>query len=213
MGKLHAAIVPVTRLQQNCSLVWDEETKRGVVVDPGGDVSAITGAINETGITVEQIVLTHGHFDHAGGASELREQLGVAITGPHEADRFLLEDLETSGPSFGVDDAKNVTPDRWLVEGDTVAIAGRDFEVLHCPGHSPGSVVFVSPADKFALVGDVIFQGSIGRTDFPYGDHAALIEAIKTKILPLGDDITFICGHGPPSTIGQERQTNPFLVG
>lgn len=213
MGKLHAAIVPVTRLQQNCSLVWDEETKRGVVVDPGGDVSAITGAINETGITVEQIVLTHGHFDHAGGASELREQLGVAITGPHEADRFLLEDLETSGPSFGVDDAKNVTPDRWLVEGDTVAIAGRDFEVFHCPGHSPGSVVFVSPADKFALVGDVIFQGSIGRTDFPYGDHAALIEAIKTKILPLGDDITFICGHGPPSTIGQERQTNPFLVG
>ena len=211
MGQLRAGILPVTPLQQNCTLVWDEDTKAGVVVDPGGDVDAIVDAVGQSGMTVERIVLTHGHFDHAGGADELRERLKVPIEGPHLDDKFLLDGLEQSGPRFGIMDARNVTPDRWLDEGETISIAGRDFAIYHCPGHSPGSVVMVSAADKFALVGDVLFQGSIGRTDFEYGDHDALISAIKTKLLPLGDDIAFICGHGNPSTFGQERKTNPFL--
>ena len=211
MGQLRAAIVPVTPLQQNCTLVWDEETNHGVVVDPGGDVGAIMSAISEVGMTADAIILTHGHFDHAGGADELREQLGVKITGPHLADKFLLDDLVASGPRFGITDARNVTPDRWLEEGEAVDIAGRAFDVYHCPGHSPGSVVLVSVADQFALVGDVVFQGSIGRTDFPYGDHDALISSIKNKLLPLGDEINFICGHGQPSTFGNERLSNPFL--
>lgn len=211
MGQLRAAIVPVTPLQQNCSIVWDEETMKGVVVDPGGDVDAILEALKETGVTAEKILLTHGHFDHASGADELREKLEVEIIGPQEADKFLLDRLADSGPQFGVMDARNVSPDHWLNDGDTVEIAGRAFNVAHCPGHSPGSVVFISEADKFALVGDVLFQGSIGRTDFEYGDHDALINAIKTKLLPLDDEVTFVCGHGPPSTIGAERRTNPFI--
>lgn len=213
MGQLKAQIVPVTPLQQNCTVVFDEETKAGAIVDPGGDVPVIRKAIEDLGVSVEKIVLTHGHFDHAGGAAELRDALGVSIEGPHEADKFLLDDLVSSGARFGVEGAKNVTPDLWLDEGQTIAIAGRDFAIYHCPGHSPGSVVMVSAADGFALVGDVVFAGSIGRTDFEYGDHDALISAITTKLLPLGDDIAFICGHGPPSTLGRERQTNPFLQG
>ncbi|MEO1795035.1 MAG: MBL fold metallo-hydrolase [Pseudomonadota bacterium] len=213
MGQLKAQIVPVTPLQQNCTIVFDEETKAGAVVDPGGDVPVIRKAIEDLGVSVEKIVLTHGHFDHAGGAAELRDALGVSIEGPHEADKFLLDDLVSSGARFGVDGAQNVTPDLWLDESQTIAIAGRDFAIYHCPGHSPGSVVMVSAADGFALVGDVVFAGSIGRTDFEYGDHDALISAITTKLLPLGDDIAFICGHGPPSTLGRERQTNPFLQG
>ena len=211
MGQLKVGIIPVTPLQQNCTLVWDGETLAGAVVDPGGDVDAIMVAIEQTGMRAEKIILTHGHFDHAGGADELRDRLGVEITGPHLADKFLLDDLESSGPRFGILDARNVAPDHWLDEGQTVEIAGRDFAVYHCPGHSPGSVVMVSVADRFALVGDVLFQGSIGRTDFPYGDHDALISSIKTKLLPLGDEIAFICGHGNPSDFGTERKTNPFL--
>ncbi|MEM9029619.1 MAG: MBL fold metallo-hydrolase [Pseudomonadota bacterium] len=213
MGQLRAGIVPVTPLQQNCTLVWDEDSKDGVVVDPGGDVDAIISAVTDSGIKVTDILLTHGHFDHAAGADELRERLSVKISGPHEADRFLLDELAQSGASYGIQGARNVTPDRWLDEGDALQFAGRSFDIYHCPGHSPGSLVYVSTADKFALVGDVIFQGSIGRTDFPYGDHDALISAIKTKLLPLGDDITFVCGHGPPSTLGEERRTNPFVSG
>ena len=183
----------------------------GAVVDPGGDIDRIVAAIGEVGVTIEKIVLTHGHFDHAAGAADLRDQLGVPIEGPHEADAFLLNDLESQGPRFGIEGARNVVPDKWLDEGETLTIAGLPFDIFHCPGHSPGSLVYVQRENRFALMGDVLFRGSIGRTDFAYGDHDALISAIKTKILPLGDDITFICGHGQPSTIGDEREMNPFI--
>ena len=211
-GKLKAAIVQVTAFEQNCTLVWGETAKRGVVVDPGGDLPRIKAAIAQAGIEIDAIILTHGHIDHAGGAAELKADLGVDIIGPHSADKFLLDGLAEQGARFGLA-ARPVTPDRWLDEGDTVEIAGHPFSVLHCPGHSPGSVVFFNAAQRFALVGDVLFSGSIGRTDFPYGDHASLINAIKTKLLPLGDDVAFVCGHGQPSTIGRERLSNPFLQG
>jgi len=204
-----AAIIPVTPFQQNCALIWDEETKDGVVVDPGGDADRIQEAVRQTGMTVQRILLTHGHLDHAGAATELAEALGVPIEGPHRADAFLLDGLAQQGAAYGME-CRAVTPDRWLEEGETVEIAGHDFAVLHCPGHTPGHVVFVSTALGFALVGDVLFQGSVGRTDFPYGDHAALIGAIRGKLFPLGDDIRFICGHGPGSTFGTERRTNPY---
>ena len=205
------AIVPVTPFQQNCSLIWDEASKVGAVVDPGGDLDDIQGAIAQVGITIEKILLTHGHIDHAGGAEDLRKALGVKIEGPHLADKILLDALEKQGAAYNIA-AKNVVPDRWLNEGDTVTVGGHVFEILHCPGHSPGSVVMVNRAQKFMFAGDVIFQGSIGRTDFPYGDHDALINAIKTKLFPLGDDMQFLCGHGPASTIGRERRSNPFLT-
>lgn len=208
---LRAAIIPVTPFQQNCTLLWDDATKVGAVVDPGGDLDQIKAAIEELGIRIEKIVLTHGHIDHAGGAAELKETLGVDIEGPHGADRFLLDNLAKQGAAYGIP-ARPVTPDRWLEEGETVTIAGHVFEVLHCPGHSPGSVVLVNRENKLIMMGDVLFRGSIGRTDFPYGHHDALINAIKTKLLTLGDDYAFICGHGPTSTIGNERQTNPFLT-
>jgi glyoxylase-like metal-dependent hydrolase (beta-lactamase superfamily II) len=209
---VRAAIIPVTPFQQNCTLLWCEKTKKAAVVDPGGDLDNIREAIAQSGVTVEKIILTHGHIDHAGGAAELREDLGVTIEGPHEADRFLLERLAEQGQAYGFP-ARAVTPDRWLNEGDTVTIGDLTLNVLHCPGHSPGSIVLVSKDQRFALVGDVLFQGSVGRVDLPGGDGKALIRSIKDKLLPLGDDITFICGHGPMSTIGQERQSNPFLQG
>jgi hydroxyacylglutathione hydrolase len=209
---LKAAIIPVTDFQQNCSLIWDEATKVGAVVDPGGDLARIERGIAEAGIKIEKILLTHGHIDHAGGAAELRDKLGVKIEGPHLADVILLDALDKQGKLYGMTGVRNVVPDRWLDEGDTVTVAGHTFEIFHCPGHSPGSVVFFNQAQRFALVGDVLFRGSIGRTDFPYGDHAALISSIKTKLLPLGDDIAFICGHGPPGQFGPERTSNPFLV-
>jgi glyoxylase-like metal-dependent hydrolase (beta-lactamase superfamily II) len=210
---LRGAIVPVTAFQQNCTLLWDETTKRGAVIDPGGDVPRILEAIGKSGITVEKILLTHGHIDHAGGAAALRDALGaqVPIEGPDLRDKFLLDDLATSGRGFGMTDARAVTPDRWLVEGDTVSFGGLVFQVLHCPGHTPGHVVFYNPENRFAHVGDVLFQGSVGRTDFAYGDHDALLRSITDKLLPLGDDVTFVCGHGPGSTIGAERANNPFL--
>jgi hydroxyacylglutathione hydrolase len=209
---LKAAILPVTPFQQNCTLLWDPTTLIGAVIDPGGDLDHIEKAISEIGMKVEKILLTHGHIDHAAGAAELKERLGVPIEGPHEADRPLLDGLEAQGQAYGLP-ARTVTPDRWLDEGDTVTVGGHSFDVLHCPGHSPGSVILVNRQQRFAIVGDVIFQGSIGRTDLPYGDHAALINAIRTKLLPLGDEFAFICGHGPTSTIGQERRTNPFING
>ena len=211
MGQLRGAIVPVTAFQQNCAILWDDASKQSVVVDPGGDVDRILAAIEQTGATAERIWLTHGHLDHAGGAAELQEKLGnIPIEGPDQRDDFLLQGLADQGRAYGFA-MRNVTPTRWLAEGDNMTLGEHRFAVLHCPGHTPGHVVFVNHAARFALVGDVLFQGSIGRTDFPYGDHAALLRAITDKLLPLGDDFQFLCGHGPGSTIGAERQHNPFL--
>jgi glyoxylase-like metal-dependent hydrolase (beta-lactamase superfamily II) len=207
---VRAAIIPVTPFQQNCTLLWCEKTRKAAVIDPGGDLDRIRDAIAQSGVSVEKILLTHGHIDHAAGAADLREELGVEIEGPHRADEFLLQRLAEQGQAYGLP-ARAVAPDRWLEEGDTVIVGELTLDVLHCPGHSPGSVVLVSKAERFAIVGDVIFQGSVGRVDLPGGDGKALIRSIKDKLLPLGDDIAFICGHGPMSTIGQERQTNPFL--
>ncbi|MGU3538380.1 MBL fold metallo-hydrolase [Methylobacterium sp. A54F] len=209
-----AGIIPVTPFQQNCTLIWDDESRTGAVVDPGGDLDRIEAAIAEQGIRIEKILLTHGHIDHAGGAAELRERLGgVPIEGPHEADRFLLDALPETGAGYGLPGARAVTPDRWLVDGDAVTVGGLTFDILHAPGHSPGSVVFVSRDARFALVGDVVFKGSVGRTDLPGGNHEQLIRAIREKVLPLGDDVAFIPGHGPTGTLGEERVSNPFLQG
>ena len=208
------AILPVTPFQQNCAILWDEGTMRGAVIDPGGEVARILEEVARLGVTVERIALTHGHVDHAAGAAELKEALGgVPIEGPDERDRPLLDAMPDQARMFGIAGARPVTPDRWLREGDTIDLAGTAFDVLHCPGHSPGSVVFVNKPGRFALVGDVLFRGSVGRTDFPYGDGPALVRSIRDKLLPLGDDLAFLCGHGPGSSIGVERATNPFLQG
>ncbi len=212
MQAVRAAIVPVTPFQQNCTLLWCDATKRAAVIDPGGDLDRVREAIAECGVAVERILLTHGHIDHAGGAEALKEALGVPIEGPHEADRFLLDRLADQGRSYGIAGARNCAPDRWLAEGDRVQVGEVTLDVLHCPGHSPGSVVLVAAAQRFAVVGDVLFRGSVGRTDLPGGDPRALIRSIKDKLLPLGDDLAFVCGHGPTSTIGDERRTNPFLA-
>ena len=213
MAKLKALIIPVTPFQQNCSLVFDEDAKRGAIVDPGGDVKDILKAIEQSGVTIEKILLTHGHIDHAGGAAELRDALGVKIEGPHVHDLFLLNDLPQSGAKYGMVDAKPVAPERWLGEGDEVSVAGLRFVILHAPGHSPGSVIFFNSENRFALMGDVLFQGSVGRTDFPYGSHDTLMKSIAEKVLPLGDDVVFLPGHGNASKIGIERQSNPFIQG
>ncbi len=213
MSKARAAIIPVTPFQQNCTLLWCDETQRAAVIDPGGDLDRIAEAIAELKVTVDKILITHGHIDHAGGADELRERLGVPIEGPHRGDLFLLEHLVESGASYGIAGARNVVPDRWLNDGDQVGIGNIAIDILHCPGHSPGSVVFVNAAQRFAIVGDVLFHGSIGRTDLPGGDHRQLLDSIARKLVPLGDDLGFICGHGPSSNIADERATNPFLQG
>lgn len=211
MPTMKAAIVPVTPFEQNCTIIWDDETKKGAVIDPGGDMPRIEGAIAELGVTIEKIIVTHGHVDHICAVADLRDKLGVPVEGPHQADAFLIDNLPTIAANYGMHGARSFTPDRWLDEGDTVEIGGMTFDILHCPGHSPGSVVFVQKEQRFALVGDVLFQGSVGRTDLPGGDTDTLIASIKDKLLPLGDDVSFICGHGPMSTIGDERESNPFL--
>jgi glyoxylase-like metal-dependent hydrolase (beta-lactamase superfamily II) len=213
MGQLNAAIITVTPFQQNCAILFDAETKHGVVVDPGGEVDRIRKFIEDNGLVVEAIWITHGHIDHAGGAMDLKEALGVDIIGPHEADAPMLARLEAQAARYGITDGvRNCAPDRFLTEGEVVSFGDHSFEVLHCPGHAPGHVVFYDKAAKFAHVGDVLFQGSVGRTDLPGGDHAALMRSIKEKLLPLGDDIGFLCGHGPGSRFGVERRTNPFLA-
>lgn len=210
-GQLQGIVVPVTSFQQNCTILFDGDSKHGVVIDPGGDVERIQQAISEQGITIEAIWLTHGHIDHAGGAMDLKEALNVDIIGPHKDDAPLLGALEKQSAMFGVDTVRNVVPDQWLDEGETVSFGAHAFDVFHCPGHAPGHVIFFNRAANFAHLGDVLFAGSIGRTDLPGGDHAALINSIKTKVLPLGDDVGFICGHGPGGKIGVERRSNPFL--
>ncbi len=211
-GQLQALIVPVTPFEQNCAILWDGASGHGAVFDPGGDIERVLAAIAESGAVIDDIFLTHGHIDHAGGAEALKAQLKVKITGPHIADKPLLEGIEKQAEMFGVAGGyRNAYPDRWLEEGDAISVGGHQFAVLHCPGHAPGHVVFYNAAARFAHVGDVLFSGSIGRTDLPMGDHAALIASIKDKLLPLGDDVTFLCGHGPGSTFGRERASNPFL--
>jgi hydroxyacylglutathione hydrolase len=213
MGQLQAGIIPVTAFQQNCTILFDSEDKHGVLVDPGGDNDQVLQAIQSNGIVIEAIWITHGHIDHAAGAMDMKDALGVDIIGPHEADRFLLDSLEAKALQYGITaKVRNCTPDRWLAEGDTVSFGSHVFEVLHCPGHAPGHVVYFNRVAKFAHVGDVLFNGSVGRTDLPGGDHTTLINSIKTKLLPLGDDIGFICGHGPGGRFGEERRSNPFLV-
>jgi glyoxylase-like metal-dependent hydrolase (beta-lactamase superfamily II) len=207
---LRAAIITVTPYQQNCSLVWCTNTMRGALVDPGGDLDLIKASVAKAGVTLEKILLTHGHADHCGQAGMLAKELGLPIEGPHEADRFWISRLEDDGPRFGIH-TQIFEPDRWLVDGDTVGFGGVELEVFHCPGHTPGHVVFFHRATKFAFVGDVLFAGSIGRTDFPMGNHQDLLDAITGKLWPLGDEVTFVPGHGQPSTFGRERQSNPFV--
>lgn len=211
LSAMQVTVIPVTAFQQNCSIVWNKETQKGVVVDPGGDVDQILDAVQQLGVTIERILLTHGHIDHVGGAADLAEALKVSVIGPHEDDRMLIERVEDQARQFGLESVRAVEPDQWLKDGDTVQIADLSFDVLHCPGHAPGHVVFFNKALKLLICGDVLFAGSIGRTDLPGGDHATLIKTIKEKVLPLGDDITFLPGHGQASTLGHERRHNPFL--
>lgn len=216
--QLRLAVVRVTPLEQNSAILFDDTSKSGVVTDPGGDVPLIVKAIDELGVTVEKILITHGHFDHAGGAADLKETLErrygrpVPIEGPHRDDEFLLERIPESGARWGVHGLKACVSDRYLDDGDEVHFAGMVLQVIHCPGHSPGSVVFFQPETRIAIVGDVIFAGSIGRTDLPRGDHPTLLASIHQKLLPLGDDVGFLPGHGPTSTLGAERLNNPFLT-
>lgn len=205
------SIIPVTPFQQNCTLIWCEATRQAAVVDPGGDIERITAKVEELGLTLEKILLTHAHIDHAGGTAELANIAGIPIEGPHEEDLFWIEGLPQQSQMFGFPQVEVFTPDRWLGDRDLVTVGNETLDVLHCPGHTPGHVVFYHQPSQLALVGDVLFQGSIGRTDFPKGDHPTLISSIRDKLFPLGDEVAFIPGHGPMSTFGQERLSNPFV--
>lgn len=209
---LKAAILPVTPFQQNCTLLWNEATMRGAVSDPGGDLDRIMQTVEELGITLEKVLLTHGHLDHASAAGELATRLGIPIEGPHRDDLFLIADLPKQGAKYGFPQYAGFEPTRWLENGDTVEVGGLTFNVLHCPGHTPGHIVFFNDEARLAIVGDVLFNGSIGRTDLPRGDYASLVDAIRGKLWPLGDDVTFVPGHGPLSTFGAERRSNPFVA-
>jgi len=210
---LAIAIVPVTPFAQNCTVLKDRATGRGAIVDPGGDTPRILAAVDAGGVEVERILLTHGHVDHAGATEAMRRALGVPVIGPHRADGFWLDSLAHQAAAFGLSrDTQACTPDRWLEHGDVVEVGELRLDVLHLPGHTPGHVAFFHAPSRLAVVGDVLFQGSIGRTDFPKGDYDTLIRSITERLLPLGDDVTFLPGHGPTSTLGHERRTNPFLL-
>ena len=204
-------IIPVTPFQQNCSLLWCDQTLKGAVVDPGGDLEAIESAAARFGVEVEKILLTHGHIDHAGGTAELKRRLEVPVEGPHRDESFWIDQLPQQSQMFGFPRAEAFEPDRWLEDGDEVSFGNVRLEVIHTPGHTPGHVVFFERGARIAVVGDVLFQGSIGRTDFPRGDYDSLIRSIREKLWPLGNDVTFIPGHGPLSTFGDERESNPFV--
>lgn len=211
MTALSVAVVPVTAFAQNCTILMCNNTKQAAVIDPGGDVSRIKQQLEKMGATASKILLTHAHIDHAGGTAELARDLNLTIEGPHEGDLFWIQGLPQQSAMFGFPAVESFTPDRWLNDGDEVEVGELKFHVIHTPGHTPGHVVFYNPQQKLAFVGDVLFNGSIGRTDFPQGNHAELISSIRDKLFPLGDDIEFICGHGPNSTFGHERQHNPFV--
>jgi glyoxylase-like metal-dependent hydrolase (beta-lactamase superfamily II) len=203
-------IIPVTPLQQNCSLLTCEVTNEAVLVDPGGDAEMLKSRVAELQVKPVKLLLTHGHFDHAGAAAELAEFWGIPVIGPHQEDEFLLESIPEWSAQYRLD-GRSVTPDQLLNQGDVVQFGEQSLDVHHCPGHTPGHVVFVHTEARMAFVGDVLFQGSIGRSDFPRGDHQQLLDSINNKLLPLGDDIEFVPGHGPISTFGEERRSNPFI--
>lgn len=205
-------VVPVTPFQQNCSVIWCDETMKGAVVDPGGDLDRVLNVVNGEGVQIEKIFLTHGHLDHAGAAAELAAKLGVPIEGPQQADKIWIDAMPQQSAMFGTLPCPAFEPDRWLDGGDEVSFGTMTLQVRHCPGHTPGHIIFFHAPSRLALVGDVLFAGSIGRTDFPMGDYDTLIASIRTQLWPLGDDVTFVPGHGPQSTFGRERQANPFVA-
>lgn len=209
---LQLEVIPVTPFEQNCSLIWNPETMRGALVDAGGDLERLLERVAHHGVTLEKLLVTHGHLDHASGVQDLAERLGLPIEGPHPDDDFWIQMLPQAAQQYGFPPARAFTPDRWLAQGDTVSVGGLTLDVLHCPGHTPGHVVFHHAPSKLAFVGDVLFQGSIGRTDFPRGNHADLIRSIRERLFPLGDDIRFVPGHGPLSTFGAERRSNPYVA-
>ena len=208
---VRVGIIPVTPLEQNCSLIWCTRTMKAALVDPGGDLDKLKAAVAKVGVTIEKLLVTHGHLDHCGQTGILAKELGVPIEGPHEDDRFWISQLDDDGKRWGMH-AETFEPDRWLNHGDTVTVGDAVLEVIHCPGHTPGHVVFFSRSEKLALVGDVLFAGSVGRTDFPRGDHRALIDSIRLKLWPLGREVSFVAGHGPMSSFGEERDSNPFVA-
>jgi len=209
---LRVAVIPVTPFQQNCSLVWCTETNKAALVDPGGEIPRLKQAVAQTGVVLEKILVTHAHLDHAGAVADLAAEFGLPIEGPHRDDQFWIDRIEADGQQYGMNWCKPFAPDRWLADGDRVTVGNQSFEIYHCPGHTPGHVVFFHRASELAFVGDVLFKGSIGRTDFPRGNHADLINAITGKLWPLGNGVTFVPGHGPTSTFGQERQSNPYVA-
>ncbi|MEQ8506150.1 MAG: MBL fold metallo-hydrolase [Rhodospirillales bacterium] len=209
---MKAAVIPVTPLQQNCSLIWCEKTMKAAFVDPGGEIARLKAAVAEAEVTLEKILVTHGHLDHAGAVADLAEEFDLPIEGPHIEDKFWIDQLPTQGREYGFGDLRSFTPDRWLDQGDTCTVGEQTFDVLHCPGHTPGHVVFFHAGEQVAFVGDVLFQGAIGRSDFPRGDYDTLIASIRENLFPLGDDVTFVPGHGPLSTFGHERDSNPYVA-
>ncbi|RJX33514.1 MAG: MBL fold metallo-hydrolase [Oxalobacter sp.] len=205
-------IIPVTPFQVNCTLMWDEKTNKAAVVDPGGDIPRIVSALEKNGLTLEKVFVTHGHLDHCGGAKKLAAQFGVPIEGPNKADEYLLESLATTQTRmWGLPAGDPFTPDRWLSQGDTVTVGDETLNVYECPGHTPGHIAFFHPATKVAITGDVLFQGSVGRTDLPKGSFKDLENSVRTNLYTLGDDVQFIPGHGPTSTIGNEKRTNQYV--